>query len=327
MSEKMDTEAKVLYRYEGKVRKSYSYSWQGKNVRILVSTDRVSAFDQTIPSLIPGKGIVLNQLSAFWFKFFEHDLKTHFITVDNDKMPEMFRTRDMQYRCMMVEELQMLPIEAICRGYLTGSAKKSYDEDGTVQGTYLAPGLVEASRFPEPLFTPTSKAPVGEHDQPLDTGEMLGIIHDFCGEIEAKGETLPHTPEYYAAKLEDESLDIYEIASIYAEMQGIIIADTKLEFGLDDKGELMLGDELLTPDSSRFWEYNNYEEGQAQKSFDKQLVRDWIKAHWRGEGPLPTLPRDVIKAVQERYIKCYKMLTGEDLPAEALEIIEELSKS
>ena len=280
----------------GKVRDIYD---AGENL-LMVATDRISAFDFILPDEIPFKGEVLNRISAFWFDKFADIVPNHLVSIDPADFPEEFAEyRDyLAGRAMLVKKAQTIPIECIVRGYLTGSGKKTYDENGTVCGIQLPEGLTEASKLPEPLFTPSTKAEIGDHDE--------NISFERCCEI---------VGEDIATQIRDLSLKIYKAAAEYAATRGIIIADTKFEFGRVD-GRLILADEVLTPDSSRFWPGDEYEPGKSQSSFDKQYVRDWLTAHWDKESGTkpPRLPEDVIKRTSEKYIEAYEKITGEKFP-------------
>ena len=274
----------------GKVRDIYD---AGENL-LMVATDRISAFDFILPDEIPFKGEVLNRISAFWFDKFADIVPNHLVSIDPADFPEEFAEyRDyLAGRAMLVKKAQTIPIECIVRGYLTGSGKKTYDEDGTVCGIQLPEGLTEASKLPEPLFTPSTKAEIGDHDE--------NISFERCCEI---------VGEDVAAQIRDLSLKIYKAAAEYAATRGIIIADTKFEFGvIDDKVTLI--DECLTPDSSRFWPAASYEEGKIQPSYDKQFVRNWLKANWDMTGETPHLPAEVIDGTSERYREAFQIITG-----------------
>lgn len=274
----------------GKVRDIYD---AGENL-LMVATDRISAFDFILPDEIPFKGEVLNRISAFWFDKFADIVPNHLVSIDPADFPEEFAEyRDyLAGRAMLVKKAQTIPIECIVRGYLTGSGKKTYDENGTVCGIQLPEGLTEASKLPEPLFTPSTKAAIGDHDE--------NISFERCCEI---------VGEDIAAQIRDLSLKIYKAAAEYAATRGIIIADTKFEFGvIDDKVTLI--DECLTPDSSRFWPAASYEEGKIQPSYDKQFVRNWLKANWDMTGETPHLPAEVIDGTSERYREAFQIITG-----------------
>ncbi|MDB1919855.1 phosphoribosylaminoimidazolesuccinocarboxamide synthase [Collinsella aerofaciens] len=274
----------------GKVRDIYD---AGENL-LMVATDRISAFDFILPDEIPFKGEVLNRISAFWFDKFADIVPNHLVSIDPADFPEEFAEyRDyLAGRAMLVKKAQTIPIECIVRGYLTGSGKKTYDENGTVCGIQLPEGLTEASKLPEPLFTPSTKAEIGDHDE--------NISFERCCEI---------VGEDIAAQIRDLSLRIYKAAAEYAATRGIIIADTKFEFGVID-GKVTLIDECLTPDSSRFWPAASYEEGKIQPSYDKQFVRNWLKANWDMTGETPHLPAEVIDGTSERYREAFRIITG-----------------
>lgn len=274
----------------GKVRDIYD---AGENL-LMVATDRISAFDFILPDEIPFKGEVLNRISAFWFDKFADIVPNHLVSIDPADFPEEFAEyRDyLAGRAMLVKKAQTIPIECIVRGYLTGSGKKTYDENGTVCGIQLPEGLTEASKLPEPLFTPSTKAEIGDHDE--------NISYERCCEI---------VGEDIAEQIRDLSLKIYKAAAEYAATRGIIIADTKFEFGVID-GKVTLIDECLTPDSSRFWPAASYEEGKIQPSYDKQFVRNWLKANWDMTGETPHLPAEVIDGTSERYREAFQIITG-----------------
>ncbi len=274
----------------GKVRDIYDCG----DSLLMVASDRISAFDFILPDEVPHKGEILSRISAFWFEKFSDIIPNHLISMDPADYPAEYA----QYsdyllgRSMLVKKAKTIPIECIVRGYLTGSGKKTYDAEGTVCGIKLPEGLTEASQLPEPIFTPSTKAELGDHDE--------NISFERCAEIVGKE---------LAEKIRDASLAIYKAASEYAATRGIIIADTKFEFGLID-GELTLIDEALTPDSSRFWPAEGYVEGQVQPSYDKQYVRDWLKANWDMQGEPPHLPAEVMSGTSERYQEAYQILTG-----------------
>lgn len=275
----------------GKVRDIYD---TGDNL-LMVATDRISAFDYILPDEIPFKGEILNRISEFWFKKFADIVPNHLVSTDTADFPaEYAEYADyLAGRSMLVKKAEPIMVECIVRGYLTGSGKKTYDEDGTVCGIKLPEGLVEASKLPEPLFTPSTKAAIGDHDE--------NISYERC--VELVGEDI-------ASQLRDLSLKIYTAAAEYAATRGIIIADTKFEFGIID-GKVTLIDECLTPDSSRFWPADTYEEGKVQPSYDKQYVRNWLKANWDMTGDAPHLPAEVIEGTSARYREAYEIITGE----------------
>ena len=274
----------------GKVRDIYDCG----DSLLMVASDRISAFDYILPDEIPHKGEILTRISQFWFERFADLMPNHLLSMDVADYPEEYRAYEsyLTGRSMLVKKAQPLPIECIVRGYLTGSGKKTYDADGTVCGIRLPEGLTEASKIPEAIFTPSTKAELGEHDE--------NITFERCAEIVGLD---------MAEQLRDASLKIYNAAAEYALTRGIIIADTKFEFGLID-GQLTLIDECLTPDSSRFWPADEYVEGQVQPSYDKQYVRDWLKANWDMTGEPPHLPADVISGTSARYEEAFQIITG-----------------
>ncbi len=275
---------------QGKVRDIYD---AGDNL-LMVATDRISAYDFILPDEIPYKGEVLNRISAFWFDKFADLVPNHLVSIDPADYPEEFAPYRayLAGRSMLVKKAQTIPVECIVRGYLTGSGKKTYDENGTVCGIHLPAGLTEASKLPEPIFTPSTKAAIGDHDE--------NISYERC--VEIVGEDI-------ARQLRDLSLEIYTAAAEYAATRGIIIADTKFEFGIID-GKVTLIDECLTPDSSRFWPADSYEEGKVQPSYDKQYVRDWLRANWDMTGEPPHLPAEVIEGTSARYREAYEIITA-----------------
>lgn len=274
---------------KGKVRDIYDLGDQ----LVLVTSDRISAFDTIMPSLVPNKGAVLNRMSAFWFDLTKQFVPNHMISVDNADMPEEFQTPEFAGRCMLVKKLKMLPLECIVRGYITGSGWESYKKDGSVCGIQLPSGLRESEHLLNPIYTPTTKATEG-HDEHISFEQTVDLI----------GEDL-------ASQLKEKSILVYTMCAYYARTKGIIIADTKFEFGLDENGTLVLADELLTPDSSRFWPADGYVVGQPQKSYDKQYLRDWLKGRgWGKLLPPPELPSDVISVTSKKYIEAYERLTG-----------------
>jgi phosphoribosylaminoimidazole-succinocarboxamide synthase len=284
---------------QGKVRDIYDCG----DSLLMVASDRISAYDFILPDEIPYKGEILTRISAFWFNKFSDLIPNHMITMDPTEYPEEYRAYEdyLRGRSMLVRKARTIPIEAIVRGYLTGSGKKTYDQDRTVCGIVLPEGLVEASKIPEAIFTPSTKAELGEHDE--------NISFERCAEI---------VGNEVATKLSDASLAVYNAAAEYAATRGIIIADTKFEFGfIDDK--LTLIDECLTPDSSRFWPAEGYEAGRVQPSYDKQFVRDWLRANWDMTGEPPHLPAEVIEGTSKRYQEAYEIITGETfVPAKEL---------
>ena len=281
---------------EGKVREIYDV---GEN-RIMVATDRISAFDVILKNKVSTKGAVLTQMSKFWFDYTKDVVKNHMVSVDTNDMPEFFRTPDFTGNSMLCKKLRMIPVECIVRGYITGSGWKSYQENGTVCGIKLPEGLRECDKLPEPIYTPSTKAEIGDHDENID----------FERSIEVLEKEFPGHGEYYATKIRDYTIALYKKCADYALTRGIIIADTKFEFGVDENGEVVLADEMLTPDSSRFWPVEGYEEGHDQPSFDKQFVRNWLKANPDSDY---NLPQDVIDKTIEKYLEAYKLLTGKEL--------------
>ena len=277
----------------GKVREMYDL---GDKI-LLVVTDRISAFDCVFPNLIPEKGRVLNSISAFWFNYTRDIISNHMITTDVDEYPEPFnRYKDeLEGRSMLVRKLQIVPAECIVRGYLEGSGLKDYRRTGSICGIRLPEGMKQAEKLPEPVFTPSTKAEEG-HDQNVTYEELCKDIGDDL-----------------AAKLRDTSLALYKKVSDYALSKGLILADTKFEFGLLD-GELVVADEMFTPDSSRFWDASDYEPGRAQKSFDKQYLREYLETlDWDKTPPAPELPADVIARTTEKYLEAYEILTGKEM--------------
>lgn len=281
---------------QGKVREIYDV---GDNL-VIVATDRISCFDVILDNEITNKGKVLTQMSEFWFDFTKDIVPNHMISTDTADMPEFFRNEKFEGRSMLVRKLKMLPVECIVRGYITGTAWKEYVKSQTVCKTPVVAGLVESQKFPEAIFTPSTKAEIGDHDE--------NVSYDEC--IDYLETRFPGKGREYASKIRDYSLAIYNKCADYARGRGIIIADTKFEFGLDEDGNIVLADEVLTPDSSRFWPADKYESGRSQESFDKQYARDWLtnnKDHsWH-------LPEDVTKVTIDKYISGFKMLTGREL--------------
>ena len=278
---------------EGKVREIYD---NGESL-IMVATDRISAFDHILKNKITDKGVILTQMSKFRFGLTEDIVANHMISVDNKDMPEFFQQERYIGNSTMCRKLTMLPVECIVRGYITGSGWLSYKEDGTVCGIKLPEGLLEASKLPEPIYTPSTKAEIGDHDENISFERSIEVIEK---EFPGKGEE-------YAAKLRDYTIALYKKCAEYALKRGIIIADTKFEFGLDEEGNIVLGDEMLTPDSSRFWPLEGYEPGKSQPSYDKQFVRDWLKAN---PGSDYLLPEDIIEKTIAKYKEAYELLTG-----------------
>ena len=281
---------------EGKVREVYD---NGDSI-IMVATDRISAFDVILKNKIVDKGTVLTQMSKFWFDYTKDIVPNHMISVDTKDMPEYFQNEEYNGKSMMCKKLEMLPIECIVRGYITGSGWASYQENGTVCGIELPDGLQESEKLPEPIYTPSTKAEIGDHDENIS----------FERSVEVLEKEYPGKGEYYANQIKDCTLKLYKKCADYALTKGIIIADTKFEFGLDEDGNVVLADEMLTPDSSRFWPLEGYEPGKGQPSFDKQFVRDWLKANPDSDY---LLPDDVIAKTIDKYKEAYEMLTGKKL--------------
>jgi phosphoribosylaminoimidazole-succinocarboxamide synthase len=278
----------------GKVRDIYR---AGEDLLLIVATDRISAFDYILASGIPRKGEVLTQLSLFWFDFLKDVVRTHLVTADVSRYPEPLpRHRDqLEGRSMLVRRARMLEVECVARGYLAGSGWKDYQATGAVCGIPLPAGLVESAELPEPIFTPATKAQSG-HDLNISFEEAAAIVGRDVAE-----------------RIRDLTLDIYRRAARYAREHGIIIADTKFEFGFVD-GELVLADEALTPDSSRFWPAAGYQPGGPQPSFDKQYVRDYLESiRWNKQPPAPALPEEVIRNTSAKYLEAYRLLTGKSL--------------
>ena len=287
--------------HRGKVRDTFDL---GDGRLLMVSTDRLSAFDVVLPGGIPDKGLVLNRISSFWFQQTAHLVPNHLLCLADDPQAAQYLTGspvgaalpgEVAQQAMIVKRAQRIDIECIVRGYITGSAWSEYRRQGTVSGQPMPAGLVEGQQFPEPLFTPTTKADEG-HDENMSADEVVAMVG----------------PEM-ARKLEDTSKAVYQFAQTYARDRGIILADTKMEFGMLD-GELILIDELLTPDSSRFWDAEGYAPGQSQPNFDKQFVRDWLDEQgWNHEPPAPELPPEIIQRTTERYKAAYRRITGVEL--------------
>lgn len=277
----------------GKVREMYD----ANDSIIMVATDRISAFDHILKTDIPKKGIVLTQLSKFWFDFTKDVVANHMLSVAVEDMPEFFHNAGFSGRSMKCRKLNMLPVECIVRGYLSGGGWTSYKETGKVCGIALPAGMQESQKLPEPIFTPSTKAEVGIHDENISLkqcAELLEKLH-------------PGKGAEYAAKLQEYSLTLYKKCADYALSRGIIVADTKFEFGIDEAGEIVIGDEMVTPDCSRFWPADDYCVGREQSSYDKQFVRDWLSANPDNNY---TLPDAVIEKTISKYVEAYELLTG-----------------
>lgn len=281
---------------EGKVRQIYD---NGDNL-IMVATDRISCFDVILNNVIEKKGTVLTQMSKFWFEFTKDVMDNHMISTDVKDMPEFFQTPEFVGKSMMCKKLKMLPLECIVRGYITGSGWASYKKDGTVCGIKLSEGLKESQKLPEPIYTPSTKAEIGDHDLNISFEESIEHLEKYY----------PGKGLEYATKLKDATIALYKKCADYALSKGIIIADTKFEFGLDEDGNILIADEMLTPDSSRFWPLSEYEVGHSEPSFDKQYARDWLKANPDNNW---TLPQDVADKTIAKYLEAYKLLTGKEL--------------
>ncbi len=293
VSETSYTDLKLFHR--GKVRDVYEIN---DKQLLLVATDRISAFDCVLPTPIDHKGAVLTGLSAFWFEKLKHIVPNHLITADFEKMPDSVRRHEeLRGRSMLVKKTKVFPVECVVRGYLEGSGWKDYKATGEVCAHELPPGLLQCDKLHKPIFTPSNKAIEG-HDDNISQLEFVKIVgHDT------------------AAELKSYSKALYNEASEYALTRGIIIADTKFEFGQDDDGNILLVDEVLTPDSSRFWAAEAYEPGHPQASFDKQFVREYLETlDWDKTPPAPPLPPEIAAATTERYLEAYRLLTGEKLP-------------
>jgi len=283
---------------EGKVREIYDNG----DTLIMVATDRISCFDVILGNTVTKKGTVLTQLSKFWFNLTSDILPNHMISTDVNDMPEFFRQPRFDGNTMLCRKLTMLPVECIVRGYITGSGWASYKKDGTVCGITLPEGLQESDRLPEPIYTPSTKAEIGDHDENISYEQSVAYL-------EAR---FPGKGEQYAAALRDNTIALYKKCADYALTKGIIIADTKFEFGLDENGNIVLADEMLTPDSSRFWPAEGYEPGHSQPSFDKQFARDWLK-NPANEGHNWVLPQEIVDKTIAKYLQAYALLTGEEL--------------
>lgn len=277
---------------EGKVREIYDIG----DSLILVASDRISAFDVILKNLIVGKGEVLTKMSKFWFDLTKDIVPNHMLSVDTKDMPEFFQNEKFEGRSMMCKKLNMLPVECIVRGYITGSGWSSYQKTGEVCGIKLEEGLKESQKLSEPIYTPSTKAEIGDHDENISFEQSIDVIErEFPG----------HGREY-AEKIKDCTIVLYRKCADYALERGIIIADTKFEFGVDEDGNIVIGDEMLTPDSSRFWPAEGYEAGKSQPSFDKQFVRDWLKANPDSDY---LLPQDVIDKTISKYQEAFDKLT------------------
>jgi len=273
----------------GKVREMYDLD----DRLLMVASDRISTYDAVHPTMIPDKGKVLTGLSVFWFEKTKKIVANHLISATEDVPAEV------RGRALAVRKLKMLPVECVVRGYITGSGWKDYQATGTVSGIELPEGLRESERLPEPIFTPSTKAEVG-HDETIDFEQATELVGDR-GLMEM---------------VRDKSIELYSFAAEHARERGVILADTKFELGLDEHDELVVGDEVLTPDSSRYWPVDSYEVGRGQPSFDKQYVRDWAsQSGWDKRPPAPEIPEDVVTGTRARYVEAYELITGEPFAA------------
>jgi phosphoribosylaminoimidazole-succinocarboxamide synthase len=280
---------------KGKVREMYGLSDDdgGGERLLMVASDRISTYDAVHPTRIPDKGKVLTGLSAFWFQITSQIVANHLISV-TDGVPEEVRGR-----ALAVRKLAMLPVECVVRGYITGSGWKDYQASGKVSGIELPAGLRESEQLREPIFTPSTKADIG-HDETIDLGTAAELVGDSA----------------LVQRVRDVSIELYSFAAEHARERGVILADTKFEFGLDENDELVVGDEVLTPDSSRYWPADSYEIGRGQPSFDKQYVRDWASASgWDKRPPAPEIPDEVVAGTRARYVQAYELITGEPFSA------------
>ena len=281
---------------EGKVREIYDLG----DKLIMVATDRISAFDVILHNQITEKGKVLTQMSKFWFDLTKDVIPNDLISVDTKDMPEFFQQPEFEGRATLCKKLEMIPIECIVRGYITGSGWENYKKDGTICGMKLPEGLVECAKLPEPLYTPSTKAEIGDHDENINFEQSIVVLE----------KAFPGRGEEIATKIKDATIAVYKKCADYALSKGIIIADTKFEFGLDEEGNVLLADEVLTPDSSRFWRLDQYKPGEGQSSFDKQFVRNWLKANPDNNA---TLPQEVVDKTIALYKEAYTMLTGKEI--------------
>ena len=283
---------------EGKVREIYD------NGDSLIMVDRISCFDVILKNKVEKKGTVLTQLSKFWFEYTKDIVPNHMISTDVKDMPEFFRKPEFEGNSMMCKKLNMLPVECIVRGYITGSGWASYEKTGLVCGIKLPEGLKESEKLPEPIYTPSTKAEIGDHDENISFEQSVDYLE----------KSFPGKGREYAEKLRDLTLTLYKKCADYALSKGIIIADTKFEFGLNEDGEVVLGDEMLTPDSSRFWPADEYEVGHSEPSFDKQFARDWLKSDENKNEPENwVLPDEIVNKTIDKYLQAYRMLTGKEL--------------
>ncbi|MGA8364765.1 MAG: phosphoribosylaminoimidazolesuccinocarboxamide synthase [Solirubrobacteraceae bacterium] len=277
----------------GKVREMYDLGGPDGERLLMLASDRISTYDAVHPTPIPDKGSVLTGLSVFWFGATAHILANHLISA-TDGVPEEARGR-----ALVVRKLEMLPVECVVRGYITGSGWKDYQATGAVSGIELPPGLRESEQLPQPIFTPSTKADVG-HDEAIDFERAAELVGDRA----------------LMERVRDVSIELYSFAAAHARERGVILADTKFEFGLDSAGELVVGDEVLTPDSSRYWPADGFEVGRGQPSFDKQYVRDWAsRSGWDKQPPAPPIPAEVVAGTRARYVEVYELIVGEPFQA------------
>jgi phosphoribosylaminoimidazole-succinocarboxamide synthase len=277
----------------GKVREMYDLAGSEGDRLLMVASDRISTYDAVHPTPIPDKGSVLTGLSVFWFGATAHIVANHLISA-TDGVPAEARGR-----ALVVSRLEMLPVECVVRGYITGSGWKDYQATGAVSGIELPPGLRESEQLPEPIFTPSTKAEVG-HDEAIDFDRSAELVGDRA----------------LMERVRETSIELYSFAAAHARERGVILADTKFEFGLDSAGELVVGDEVLTPDSSRYWPADGFTVGRGQPSFDKQYVRDWAASSgWDKKPPAPPIPDDVVAGTRARYVEAYELIVGEPFQA------------
>ena len=277
----------------GKVRDIYEVD---EHSLMIVVSDRISAFDNIMPQEVPEKGIILNQISAFWFDYVSHIVPNHMISTNLEDYPREFQKEEFRGRSMWVKKLRMLPVECIVRGYISGSGWKDYINSGEICGIEIPKGMKESEKFQEALFTPSTKADLGDHDVNITFEQTKGLLGNNLAE-----------------KVKTQTISVYNKCADYALTKGIIIADTKFEFGLDENDELVIADEILTPDSSRFWSLDNYEVGRGQESFDKQYLRDWLSTNGYASKAPDNLPQAVIDITKAKYLDCYKKITDKKL--------------
>lgn len=277
----------------GKVRDIYEVD---EKSLMLVVSDRISAFDNIMPQDVPEKGIILNQISAFWFDYVSDIVPNHIISTKLEDFPVEFQKEEFRGRSMWVKKLRMLPVECIVRGYITGSGWKDYNKTGQICGISIPAGMKESEKFSEALFTPSTKADIGDHDENISFEKAKELL----------GEEL-------AEKVKEKTIAVYNKCADYALTKGIILADTKFEFGLDENDELVIGDEILTPDSSRFWPLDKYEVGRGQESFDKQYLRDWLSSNGYVDKAPESLPQEVLDVTKAKYLECFEKITGKKL--------------